>query len=175
MRTKVQLRHTVWRHCEVHLGTRRPGRPRSCRTTGRRRCQPRTCTPRSWRPCQAGSGEESGRAVGDYRTASAHDTQTQAAITGALLACYYTITGGRFVGQQARSHGGSLCAAERRGRRGGGRHRRADPGPTEVQQETSFGSTALSSGVQLVLVAQPPADPHAALSRSFCKLTRCWI
>ena len=43
--------------------------------------------------------------------------------------------GGRFVGQQARSHGGSLCAADssalsgrRRGRQGGGRHRRADPG-----------------------------------------------
>ena len=38
--------------------------------------------------------------------------------------------------RQARSHGGSLCAADssalsgrRRGRRGGGRHRRADPGP----------------------------------------------
>ena len=37
---------------------------------------------------------------------------------------------------QARSHGGGLCAADssalsgrRRGRRGGGRHRRADPGP----------------------------------------------
>ena len=45
-------------------------------------------------------------------------------------------TSGRFVGRQARRHGGSLCPANsralsgrRRGRRGGRRHRRADPGP----------------------------------------------
>ena len=45
-------------------------------------------------------------------------------------------TSGRFVGRQARRHGGSLGPANsralsgrRRGRRGGGRHRRADPGP----------------------------------------------
>ena len=45
-------------------------------------------------------------------------------------------TGGQFAGRQARSHGGSIGAGDsralsgrRRGRRGGGRHRRADPGP----------------------------------------------
>ena len=61
VRTEVQLRNSVWRHCEVHLGrARRHRRPRSCRTMGRRRCRPLTCTPRSWRPCRAGSGRQRG-------------------------------------------------------------------------------------------------------------------
>ena len=109
--------------------------------------------------------------LGDYRTASAQDTQTQAAITGALLAyrtgpdqdvfttnqitsalvAYRSAadqdtataiaqvdhrTGGRPPCGQARRHGGGLGPANSRalsgrwrGRQGGGRHRRADPGP----------------------------------------------
>ena len=114
--------------------------------------------------------------LGDYRTASTQDTQTQAAIAGALLAyrartrtssqqtkspCAGGVLFGRRPGdgdgvehcsraahllhhrtsrrppcRQARSHGGGLAVANsralsgrRRGRRGGGRHRRADPGP----------------------------------------------
>ena len=65
-----------------------------------------------------------------YRSAADQDTATASSIAAALLS-YYTIAR-----RQARSHGGSLCAADssalsgrRRGRRGGGRHRRADPGP----------------------------------------------
>ena len=48
-----------------------------------------------------------------YRSAADQDTATALLLAG-----------------QARSHGGGLGAAgRRRGRRGGGRHRRADPGP----------------------------------------------
>ena len=103
--------------------------------------------------------------LGDYRTGAAQDTQTQAAIAGALLAyrtgpdqdvfttnqitsalvAYRSAAAAQLLHHrasrrppcgQARSHGGSLGAANsralsgrRRGRRGGGRHRRADPGP----------------------------------------------
>ena len=111
--------------------------------------------------------------MGDYRTASAQDTQTQAAITGALLAyrtgpdqdvfttnqitsalvayrsaadqdtatassiaaallSYYTITQvDGLLANKLGVTGPRRCtlSGRRRGRRGGGRHRRADPGP----------------------------------------------
>ena len=128
--------------------------------------------------------------LGDYHTASAQDTQTQAAITGALLA-YRTgpdqdvfttnqigaggVPFGSSPRRQARSHGGGLGPANstlsgrRRGRRGGGRHRRADPGPHgrlavkldgSPQQRLQRGPATHAAGVSvdgytLTLVANP--------------------
>ena len=92
-----------------------------------------------------------------YRTGPDQDVFTTNQITSALVAyrsaadqghgdglkhrrraaqLLHLRTSGRPPRRQAQSHGGGLCAANsralsgrRRGRRGGGRHRRADPGP----------------------------------------------
>ena len=72
-------------------------------------------------------------ALAAYRSAADQDTATASSIAAALLS-YYTIT--QVDGLLANKLGGSLGPANssalsgrRRGRRGGGRHRRADPGP----------------------------------------------
>ena len=69
---------------------------------------------------------------------------------------------GRFVGRQARSHGGSLGPANsralsgrRRGRRGGGRHRRADPGPHGRLTVKLDGSPQQRDGYTLTLAVNP--------------------
>ena len=100
--------------------------------------------------------------LGDYRTASAQDTQTQAAIAGALLA-YRTgpdqdvfttnqitsaLVAYRSAADQDTATASSIAAAllsyytgRRRGRRGGGRHRRADPGAHgRADQESGRGA-----------------------------------
>ena len=56
----MQIRASAFEGESVSACSRHPGRPRSCRTVGRRRCRPLTCTPRSWRPCRAGSGRRRG-------------------------------------------------------------------------------------------------------------------
>ena len=69
-------------------------------------------------------------ALAAYRSAADQDTATASSIAAALLS-YYTIAQ-----VDSLRHGGSLGAGDsralpgrQRGRRGGGRHRRADPGP----------------------------------------------
>ena len=124
-----------------------------------------------------GSAGRGDALLGDYRTGAAQDTQTQAAIAGALLAyrtgpdqdvfstnqitsalvayrssadqdtatassiaaallSYYTITqvdgllaNKLGVTEAASAPNSRALSGRRRGRRGGGRHRRADPGP----------------------------------------------
>ena len=68
-----------------------------------------------------------------YRSAADQDTATASSIAAALISHR---TSGRSPCRQARRHGGGLGPANsralsgrRKGRRGGGRHRRADPGP----------------------------------------------
>ena len=103
--------------------------------------------PHGERAGHADAGRHHGRAAGlpdgpgpgvfttnQITSAADQDTATASSIAAALLLLHHHAVG-RFVGQQTRSHGGGLGAANssalsgrRRSRRGGSRHRRADPG-----------------------------------------------
>ena len=65
-----------------------------------------------------------------YRSAADQDTATASSIAAALLS-YYTIAqvDGLLDGGSLGAANSSALSGRRRGRRGGGRHRRADPGP----------------------------------------------
>ena len=65
-----------------------------------------------------------------YRSAADQDTATASSIAAALLS-YYTVAqvDGLLAGKLGVTEDSSALSGRRRGRRGGGRHRRADPGP----------------------------------------------